>query len=350
MTMPKTITDIIPPSRRRAMEAPAQQTEAYEPPRKAKRSGGGGKFPYGLAIIAVIIIAICIAAMMLFAGATVKVTPMVSSTSVSGEWTAMPSTGELPFEAVTVTKTASQSVQAEGTENATVAAQGTVTIYNAQEKTQELIKNTRFETSDGKIFRIHDSVVVPSGSASSPGQLKATIYADAAGESYNVGPTTFTLPGLKGGELYDLVYAKSDAPMTGGFTGTRPSVKEATRTAQYEKLKGTLTSDLEAEIRSKVPEGYILVPGATFVAYTALPDAADTSSSVKVQYEGTATAFIFPNQALGKALAYRLVGKYNGEPIMVSDPAGLTLTPTGEGTPVPRYGEFHLHALWKHHS
>ncbi len=331
--MPKTLSDIIPPSRRRAMEASVgpSQNDSYEPPRNMRSRGKG--FPWGYAVIALIVLLVCFGALMVFAGASVTVTPTVNETSVQGEWTATPSTGELPFEVVSVDKIVSQSVPAEGTETATVAAQGSVTIFNAQDKVQELIKNTRFESPDGKIYRIHDSITVPAGSTAAPGTLKVTVYADAAGESYNIAPTTFTLPGLKNSDLFELVYAKSDEPMVGGFTGTRPSVNQTTRDATYEKMKGTLTTDLHTLVAEKVPEGYVLIPGATFVMYTAQPDTADSSSSVNVQYKGSATAFIFPNESLARALAYSLVARYDGQPAMIQSTEGLTFSAVGEDAP-----------------
>lgn len=323
--MPKTLSDIIPPSRRRAMESEMQSPQdPYEAPR-TKRSRG--KFPYMFVLIAVVVVAICGVLLVVFSGAEVKVTPTVNETSVQGEWTATPSAGELPYEVVTVDKISTAEIPAEGTETATVAAQGSITIYNAQEKPQELIKNTRFESPDGKIFRIHESIKVPAGSSSAPGTLTVTAYADAAGDAYNIGPATFTLPGLSSSPLFELVYAKSEAPMTGGFTGTRPSVGQSARDAQYEKMRPSLEKELETAMAERVPEGYVLLGGAVVHSFEPQPDVDGTSSSVKVAYKGSATAFIFPNEALARALAYRLVAKYNGQPVTLVKPETLTLTP-----------------------
>jgi hypothetical protein len=331
--MPKTLSDIIPPSRRRQMEPEGgMATPSYEPPRRRSR---GGKFPYGFLLVAVLVIAACGAALMLFSGASIKVTPTVNETAVSGEWTATPTTGDLPFETVSIDQVASEEVAAEGTETANVPAQGSITIFNAQEKKQELIKNTRFESPDGKIFRIRESIVVPAGTAENPGTLKATVYADAAGDQYNIGPSTFTLPGLKGSKLYDLVYAKSEEAMKGGFTGTRPSVSEASRQAKYDSMRPKLETELMEALSARVPEGYILVPGSTAIAYEPQPDAESTSSSVKAQLKGTATAFVFPNEALAKALAYRLIAKYNGQPVMLAPESALTLTHVGDEPATP---------------
>lgn len=335
--MPKTLSDIIPPSRRRAMEADMGPTESYEPPPKRKKSR---RFPYGFVIAVVAVLVACFALLMLFSGATISITPTVNQTTVSGEWSATPSAGELPFEVVSVDQVVTDEIQAEGTETANVSAQGTITIYNAQDKVQELIKNTRFESPDGKIFRIQESITVPAGSESAPGTRQATVYADATGDSYNIGATTFTLPGLKGSALFDLVYAKSDAPMVGGFSGTRPSVNQATRQSAYEKMQPQLESQLADLVKERIPEGYVLLPGSAVTTYTELPDQAGTSSTVNVQLRGTTNAFIFPNEALARAIAYRTVASYNGQPLELVNGDALTLTPAGEEPPTPGMQNF----------
>lgn len=354
--MPKTITDIIPPSRRRAMEetgqigasAPMSSYQSAPPPPSEPPYAGAAKhmeptrgtFPWRLAIVAVVVVVGSIAAMYAFSGAKVGVTPRIDIATVSGEFSATPSSGELPFEVVTVEKVGMQEVKAEGTENANDPAQGLITIYNGQEKVQELIKNTRFETPDGLIFRIHESIKVPAGTKANPGQLQITAYADAGGEKYNIGPSTFTLPGLKGSAVYELVYAKSTGSMTGGFSGVRPSVSEKTREAQSATIEAGLKKLLTEEVASKMKEGYVLVPGAIFISYASLPSTAGAEGKVQVQEKGTATAFIFPKEALAKAIAYRSVGTYAGQSVTLETVEGLTLTPKNGETPTPSSSAF----------
>lgn len=348
--MPKTITDIIPPSRRRAMEEEAPSVEAPRmddmgsgsvpptpPPMRPlgdRPSRGGKKFPVGYAIAAVVVILASVGLLAFFGGAKVEATPVVKEASVSSSFTATPSSGDLPYETITVEVTAEKEISAEGEETVDLPAQGVVTIYNGQDKVQELIKNTRFETPEGLIFRIRDSIKVPAGTASDPGELTVTVYADAGGTTHNIGPSTFTLPGLAGSAVYDLVYAKSDAPMTGGFSGTRPSVAEATRASEYESMKAKLKSDLDVAVAGKILPTHALLPGATFIEYTPQPDGSAASDSVKLVQKGTATAYIFPREALAKSVAYATLGVYTGQPVTLKSVDGLTFTPEG-GTPTP---------------
>lgn len=94
---------------------------------------------------------------------------------------------------------------------------GVMTIYNKQSAPQRLIKNTRFESPEGVVFRItQGSVTVPAMKDGAPGMLSVTIFADETGAKYNIQPTTFKIPGIKGTVAYDLVYGQSAQAMVGG--------------------------------------------------------------------------------------------------------------------------------------
>jgi hypothetical protein len=292
------------------------------------------RFPWTTALIALVIVALSIGALYVFSSAKVEIVPNTNSGSVTGSLTATPSSGDLPFAVVNVQKVASESVPAESTVAANDTAQGTITIYNEQTKAQALIKNTRFQTSAGLIFRIHESVTVPASKNGSAGTLNVVAYADSAGETYNIGPSSFTLPGLSGTPQAALVYAKSTAPMAGGFSGKRAAVSQATDDAEHAKLKANLEGSIAAEIAPKVPSGYVLLPGSTVITYSPMPDAGDGNGGVLVKEQATATAVVFPGDAFAKAIAGQVIGQeYTGQPVAVKDVSGLTLTPANSGTP-----------------
>lgn len=336
--MQKNLNDIIPPSRRRALEAAGGP--AYvppEPPPRTQRAPrperGPRKFPVVTAGVAALVVLASVGALFAFADASVAVTPTQNAVTLDGQFIAS-ADGDLPFEVLTVEKVGSASVPSEGLETVEQSAQGSIVITNRQDVPQQLIKNTRFETPDGLVFRIRDSVTVPAA-----GTLTATVYADATGDAYNVGPTTFTLPGLAGTSMYDLVSAASSEPMRGGFSGERASVDEATREARGASIREGLAPQIDTALRAAVPEGYILLPGASRVAYEPQPDGPGTDDSVELSEKATATAVIFPEGALARAIAYQSVGSYSGEPISLGDTAGLTLAPVGD-LPVPGATEF----------
>ncbi len=89
-------------------------------------------------------------------------------------------------------------------------SEGEVVIYNELSFDQELVKTTRFLSSDNVLFRLSEGVVVPAG-----GSVVGQVYADKEGVSGNSDPTDFTIPGLS--EVRQKkVFAKSDKAFSGG--------------------------------------------------------------------------------------------------------------------------------------
>lgn len=351
--MQKSLNDIIPPSRRRAMMGdsagnPPRENSSFGPalppppppqmpPRPMQSPRAPRRFPMGTAIVALLVIALSVIALFVFSGAKVAVTPTKNPVSVAATFEAVAGEGDIPFEIVTVEKTATNSIAAESTENVTQAAQGLITVSNTQDASQALIKNTRFETPEGLIFRIRESITVPAARNGQAGTLNVTVYADEAGERYNVGPTSFTLPGLEGSDTFTKVTARSADGMKGGFAGARPTVSEATKESEMAKLQTTLDADLLAGIAGQVREGYVLVKGATVATFEEQPDTAGAGNTVQLATRGVIRGVIFPEEALARAVAYQSVGTYSGQPLKFESLSGLSLAPA-EGL-IPTEGE-----------
>ena len=209
----------------------------------------------------------------------------------------------LPFEIAQLSAEESGLVTATGISSGGQKASGKITVYNNYGSApQKLIANTRFQTSDGKVYRIKGAISVPG-----MGVLEATVYADQAGEEYNIGPSDFTLPGLKGGPRFEKVFAKSKTTMSGGASGNARVVKkediDSIRTAVNEKLKNRLTETLSKQ----KPEGYVLFSGAVKIEYTENPDnpkVGDSAGrSMAFKTKGSAIGYLFKKDALAKALA-----------------------------------------------
>lgn len=281
-------------------------------------------------IVVGLVIAGAIGALYYFSSAKVEITPTTVSAVVHSSFTATKSTGDLPYEIITAQKVASQSVQSSGSKPVSSSASGLITIYNAQPKAQKLIANTRFSTTAGLIFRIHTAVTVPAGSTSNPGTVTARAYADKPGDTYNVGPTSFTIPGLAGTPQASLVYARSTDAMTGGASGNEPVIDPATESQARQALMSALSADLATNIKAQVPDGYTLLPGAATTTYTGLATApSSTTGTADVKEQGTVTAVIFPNAALAKAVALSIDGLgYNGEPLTLLPSSNLSLSAT----------------------
>lgn len=315
----RTLNDITPPSRRKEVE-PLSKSVTHHSERP--------KFPYATITAIVLVIIVSIGALFYFSSARVEVTPNTVSAAVQSSFTADQSSGALPYEIITAQKIATQSVKGSGTKTVNTSASGTITIYNTQTKSQKLITNTRFATASGLIFRIHAAVTVPGGSASKPGSISAKAYADQPGSTYNIAPTSFTIPGFAGTPLASQVYAHSTNAMAGGASGSVPTIDPAVETQAQGALISALTPDLLTSIQTQVPSGYTLLTGAATTSFQELaPAPSDTTGMVDVKEQGTITAVVFPNAALAGAIATSIAGLgYQGEPLTLAPASTLVLS------------------------
>ena len=323
----RTLDDIVPPSRR----APTEQAAPIPPSqnRPPLRTGGPrrSKFPFTTLLVGLVVVLGTIGVLFYFSGARVEVTPNTATAAVQGSFTATSGSGDLPYVLISAQKVASQAVSATGSKTVSEAASGTITIYNAQSKVQKLVTKTRFATASGLVFRIHSAISVPAGTADKPGSVSAKVYADQPGDSYNVGPSSFTLPGLAGTPQAALVYAKSTEAMTGGASGTIPVVESALENTTRTSLQAALAPELTTALQSQIPAGYVLLSGSTATTFTALQTASsDTTGMADVKEQGTITAVVFPNAALASSIANTISGlSYQGEPVTLASTNGLTL-------------------------
>ncbi len=134
-------------------------------------------------------------------------------------------------------------------------AEGQITVYNEYSTSpQVLIETTRFVSSDGKVFRTPTRVTVPGGTEQGgkivPGEITITVVAEEPGPEYNIGPTTFSIPGFAGTPMYTKFYAKSSEPMTGGF------IKEAAKVAESDlrQAEESLTKRVEQGCQELIKE------------------------------------------------------------------------------------------------
>lgn len=124
-------------------------------------------------------------------------------------------------------------------------ATGKIKIINNHTANQQLIKTTRFLSTDNKLFRLKDNVSVPAGQ-----EIEAEVYADGTGGSYNIPAGKFTIPGLDQ-NLQTKIYGLSETAMTGGVQKigvlTDVDVQQA-KTKFQENLKAKVKAELLKEL------------------------------------------------------------------------------------------------------
>src|SRR3989338_231803 len=230
----RSIRNISMPQRPRSRPAMNDVREYQEtsgmPPR---RSALAGWWIWALAGVCVIVLGILLLVAM--RSTTVTITPRTHTATFddSSRFTAYPAvsaaSGTLSYTVQTVDLTDSEVVESQGTVHSEDKASGTITVYNDYQTVSfKLIKNTRFQSESGLIFRTPADIVIPGKKGTTPGQVSVTVIADQPGEQYNVAAGKFTVPGLKtSAAIYPHIYGKSKSAMSGGFVGDKPGVAPA---------------------------------------------------------------------------------------------------------------------------
>ena len=205
-------------------------------------------------------------------------------------------------------------------------ASGKITVYNNYDASpQKLIKNTRFESSQGKIYRINQSIEVPGKKGDIPGSIDVTVYADSNGAEYNVDKTDFTIPGFKGSPREKAFYAKTKAAITGGSSGNMSLASLSDLNAAKDSLALELDKSIKEEAKKVTRDGYTPLYSAIEVTYEDNQD--EILKGVTGTYKVTATAHVmFANTAkLAEALA-KTFGDYDNAPVRLAYADTLTYT------------------------
>lgn len=328
MDQHRSIQDIIPPARSKPIRSSmpgTSETTPTPPPRSTppksmpvnpKRPSGFFGFAVVAGIVAVLLVIGVVVISTVFYRAYITVTPVSFSVPVQASFEASLTSTELPYQKIAVSDTASKSVPATGTQHVENHSSGTITIYNAYTATpQRLITNTRFATKDGLVFRVHAPVVIPGYTMKAgikvPGSVDVLVYADEAGEKYNISPTDFTIPGLKASKQYTLIYAKSKGSTTGGFIGEQAVVDPAVRSETVAGLKAEVERSLRAKMLVALPAGTLVFNDSVSIVYVEAPDAVDGSNAV-ISISGTASAPAVSENALARSIATTGQVSYDG--------------------------------------
>lgn len=195
-----------------------------------------------------------------------------------------------------------------------VKARGKITITNEFDKEpQPLVATTRFESSNGKIFRLVRGITVPGMSEvdgkSNPGVIEAEVVADEPGEAYDIEPSTFTIPGFKGSSKYEKFTAKSKERMSGGSSGSESrnrAVSAADISRAKEEAERKSRFSFEEAVRSEISDGETFLAGSesmTLIGTPTHPQIGVASSSFEYVSKWTGRVFVFSENDLREKAA-----------------------------------------------
>lgn len=257
--------------------------------------------------------------------------------TINSDLTAYPDkrADNLSYEILTLEATSERQVKASGQVQVQEQATGMIEIIKTTSGAERLIKNTRFRTPEGLVFRIQESVVVPgavvdNSGGSVPGTIQAKVFADEVGESYNVAAgTKFDIPGFEESgltDLYNAIYAQSSSPFTGGFNGPQFQIEDAELQTARQELQLELRNQLLERVANEKPAGFITFSGATSITYNQLPAVEYGGDLVTIKEQAVLQIPLFKATDFGAFLAKEAVATYNGGPVRIKDPSVLTFS------------------------
>ncbi len=322
---PREVSGKIPPP-----SVPPEYNFEYESLKKPGKS-----WLYGS--VAVLIVAGLFGLSAFFKSAQIKLTPKQEMSTLNDTFSAKKdaSGNTLGFQLVTTSKDLETTVLAQSEEHVSRKAQGTIIIYNNfGSASQKLVATTRFQTSDGFIFRLINPVTIPGqtlvNGQKTPGSVEAVVEADKPGSTYNMGLKDFTIPGFQGDPRYKQIYARSKTEMTGGFVGLQKVVTKDDLTSANNTLEGMLRASLAKDISSQIPDNFILFSTSLSYKFDPATQVVEGASSTQatIKKRGVATGIIIDKGALTRAIATKLLPDITSDIVKITNLDSLEFGPS----------------------
>ena len=194
------------------------------------------------------------------------------------------STGMLMYSVQTQDFDDSEVLAATGRKLPDHQASGSVTVVNEYSKDPvKLIKNTRFQSPDGSIYKSPFDVLVPGMKNGTAGTMQVSVISEKPGSQYNIGPTSrFSLPGLVGNkDMYSKVYARSSVAMTGGSSASDPGVDPSALASAQTAMRTRLEEKARASVKA-IDRPTIALPELVTILYQDQPSTSEANNSIRV--------------------------------------------------------------------
>jgi hypothetical protein len=231
------------------------------------------------------------------------------------------------YDMVEIKKEALKTVEKSGVKKVVSKAGGEITIYNNfNNNIQKLVKNTRFESADGKIFRIVDSVTVPAKVGNTQGSVNAKVTADSVGEGYNISVGKFTIPGFKGSPRYNAFYAESKKPMSGGANSEKTFFSSSDIETSKMEMQAELRTSILKDVSLVKKDNYINAENLLNIKYEDNIKNLESGLEDKLKVTAIAKVILINKNELTKNIATSVYKDYKNENISFSEKNNLTFS------------------------
>lgn len=163
----------------------------------------------------------------------------------------------IPAQFIEEEKELWQEFTATGSSAKKGTAEGTIRVYNKYNppKSFSFVAKTRFLSDSGKLFRSVSKISLPAakleGGKIVPSWVDVEVIAAGSGESYNIGPAKFSVPGLAGTSSYYAIYGESSEAMAGGYESALKIVTSDDIGSAKESLNEKLSDDIEGNLKNR---------------------------------------------------------------------------------------------------
>jgi hypothetical protein len=233
----------------------------------------------------------------------------------------------IDFKVSKIEKQSSSVVKASGEQDVSEKATGKIKVYNEFSSTpQNLVKNTRFESKDGLIYRINNSISIPGYKEENgkiiPGELEVEIFADAPGVEYNSGVSDFTIPGFKDfPDRYKKVYAKGITEMSGGYVGKKRVISDSDKVEALEKIKADLKEQIVSDIK-KSGENFIVSFDESKINYSKISEE-NSGEDVKINVTSSVDVYIFDLVEFSTFMHTKLIPSSDVNSVVITNPGEI---------------------------
>ena len=169
----------------------------------------------------------------------------------------------IPSQIFEKTEEVSKVVKSSGEKEIKERERGRIRVYNSySSEPQTLVKTTRFISEDGKIFRTTETIVVPGAKVEGGEIVGSSIFVNVEGSEtgaeYNIGPSSFSIPGFKGTPKYLAFYGKSEESMSGGKIAKVKVITENDYNTVVSHIERDLKTQSTESLKSLIPAGFFV--------------------------------------------------------------------------------------------
>lgn len=283
--------------------------------KKGNRRSGGKK--RSIFVLLILIGAAIFFVSTTFSKATVSLTLASSDVAIDGVFSAVREPAQVPDGISYSRRGPYEEVREAIVTNITkeprsTHATGTVTVYNPHTEELKLINRTRFQTADGRIYRLKGQQTVPaakkSGDEVVPGEKEVEVEGDVIGSAYNLTEKNvrLSIPGLANTPNFKEAYGVSKERIVGGFDGERFIPNEE----EEKEKRAQLRIDIERELRDTLVQSLdnnslknrIVFENGIFIVYESLENE-QRDDSVVLREKGTLYAVSFREAELATLLS-----------------------------------------------